>query len=154
MGCGDALEDTVGQESRVRYQHAQLPVRTPRIIPRPRESLGRRERAVWTQVGIRRVEVAVDDKHADRNDRAPESADHGHGDRRELLALNRYGKSSRCVATLGSRGLQASSPKPASWSSSGSSTWLRSSSLMCFDVLPGDLILNPLHRALRRRLFR
>ena len=47
-----------------------------------------------------------------------------------------------------------SQPKPASWSSSGFSTWLRSSSLMCFGVLPGELILNLLHRVLRHRRFR
>ena len=58
---------------------------------------------------VGRVKVAVDDEHADRNDRAPESPDHGRGDPRELLAGDRYGKSSRGVATLGSRGLQASS---------------------------------------------
>ena len=109
MGYGDALEHAVGQEFRARCQHARLPVRTPRIAPRPRESPGRRGGRAGRALGtVGRVEVAVDDKHADRNHRAPKNPGYGRNGRRELLAPNRYGKSSRRVATLGCGDLQAS----------------------------------------------
>ena len=66
----------------------------------------------------------------------------------ELLAQHRQhndlGRVSRCVAAsacfiLSVRSM-TSQPKPASWSSSGFSTWFRSSSLMCCGVLFGDRI--------------
>ena len=61
---------------------------------------------------IRRVEVAVDDEHANRNHRTPESTDHGAVTVIELLPPSKKtatANSSPSVATLRSERLQASS---------------------------------------------
>ena len=76
----------------------------PTDTPRARESPGRRERG-GPLPGRSRPPRPSGGRQ--RNGQLYD--DHGRGDCREFLAPNRYGKSIRCVATLGSQGRQASS---------------------------------------------
>ena len=100
--------------SRVTRSEAGGPL--PADLDPQRQSRGRQlvQRAAIGRIGRRsgtigHVEASVDDEHANRKDRTPESADHWRGYCQRASCPSCYGKSSRSVVTLRFGRLQASS---------------------------------------------